>query len=606
MPMQRSDRAARALVLAAAFGVSPQALAQGIYVESFSQSAGWSALPGFPSKALGQPGLPSGSDILITIPDSASVRVYADNPETTDIGVVTLRTGANQLPTLIVGKAQLPQTTATSAISGLGCRNLEGVHANERTRAQIHARSITGPGVEVHQLVRLDLAGDLAAPVIHWGDRATPAPTLGAIDIKGSVTPAGSVGAYAGAIGPVVVGGDLNGHITARQGAIASIDVAGNIGSAGRPAIWATAPAGSFAIDRVVAGGSIGRPGAPADIVTGGSVRVIEADAFHANIDLEANAAIPGFLAGVTARTGGYEGSLRARSLTSFGGWSLAPCLVSIAGDLAGEIVFTNVIRNERAGGPEIDIAGRVSEGSTIVVGAMPVTNASMPAGEIRVRTEQGLAGQIIVGKGAPTDFPEPSVVRIGSASPESVTSATKFYDTLFSEFGGGAVGVAPFNFHPQESAPKHNAVVTLAGDELLVAAAVRLYGPAFTDLGAEMLVEHLAPGAVAWADRSAEFETLAETDEQGSRTILVRAIAPASFGAGQWRLRPVAGTMLSARAIGTPEVRFDSEYDDDTYRFTVEGGSSCPQRPGPGLGRITDELEGLTSSGVVIRVTCP
>lgn len=606
MLIQRPVRAARALLLAAAFGVSSQALAQGIYVESFSQSAGWTALPGFPSKAQGQPGLPSGSDILITIPDSASLRVYADSPETTDIGVITLRTGVSQIPTLIVGKAQLPQTSAAAAISGIACRNLAGVIANERTRAQIHAKTIAGPGVEVHQLVRLDLTGDLSAPVIHWGDKATPAPTLGAVDIRGSVTPAGSIGAYAGAIGPVTIGGDLNGHVTARQGAIASIDAAGDIGSAGRPVIWATAPMNSFAIDRVVAGGSIGRPGAFTDIVTGGSVRVIEADAFHANIDLEANPAIPGFLAGVTARTGGYEGTLRARSLTSFGGWNLAPCLVSIAGDLAGEIVFTNVVRNERAGGPEIDIAGRVIEGSTIVVGAMPITNPALPAGEIRVRAEQGLSGQIIVGKGSATDFPDPSVVRVGTASPTSVTSATKFYETLFTDFGGGAVGVAPFNFHTQECAPKHNAVVSLAQDELLVAAAVRLYGPVFTDIGAEMVVEHLAPGAAAWADRSGEFVTEAQTDAKGSRTVLVRALAPASFTAGQWRLRPVAGTMLSARAIGTPEIRFDSEYDDDTYRLTVEGGSSCPQRPGPGLGRLTDEPEVLTSSGVVIRVTCP
>jgi len=606
MPIQRPVRAARALLLAAAFGLSPQALAQGIYVESFSQSAGWTALPGFPSKALGQPGLPSGSDILITIPDSASLRVYADNPETTDIGLITLRTGANQLPTLIVGKAQLPQTSATSSISGIGCRNLAGVIANERARAQIHATSITGPGVEVHQLVRLDLTGDLSAPVIHWADKATPAPALGAVDIKGSVTPAGSIGAYAGAIGPVTIGGDLNGHITARQGAIASIDVAGDIGSAGRPVIWATAPMNSFAIDRVVAGGTIGRPGAFTDIVTGGAVRVIEADAFHANIDLEANPAIPGFLAGVTARTGGYEGSLRARSLTSFGGWNQAPCLVSIAGDLSGEIVFTNVVRNERAAGPEIDIAGRVTEGSTIVVGAMPITNPSLPAGEIRVRTEQGLSGQIIVGKGSATDFPEPALVQIGTSSPRSITSATKFYETLFAEFGGGAVGIAPFNFHTQESFPKHNATITLASNELLVAAAPRFFGPVFTDIGAEMVVEHLAPGASAWVDRSAEFETECVTDELGDRSVVVHALAPASFTAGAWRLRPVAGTILSARAIGTPEVRFDSEHPDDTYRFTVAGGSNCPPPPGRDPEPIVDNQIDFTDADAIIRANCP
>lgn len=595
-------RPARALLLAATLGTCPLAHAQGIYAEIYSSSAGWTALPGFPSKAAGQPGLPSGSDLLITLPDSATVRVYADNPTTTDIGVITLRTATNQLPTLIVGKATLPTPSVASPISTPACRNLAGLITNERARAQIHAKSITGPGVEVHQLVRLDLTGDLAAPIVHWADKS-PA-TLGAVAIAGSVTPLGSIAAYNGAIGPVTITGDLNGHITARTGSIASITIAGNIGAQGQPSIYATAPLNAFAIDSITVAGDIGRPGAPADIVTAGSIRIIEADAIHANIDLETNPASPGYIAALTARTGGLTGSLRARSLTSFGGWDLAPCLVSIAGDLEGDIIFVNGIRNERAQGPEIDIAGNVTEGSSVVVGAMPINNPALPAAEIRVRAEQGLSGQIIVGRGPDTDFPEPATVRVGSNSPKAFTSATKHYPDSFESLGGGSVAIAPFNFHVNESFPTHNATVQLQNNELLVAVAPRFFGPVFTDTAAEMVVEHLAPGAAIWTDRSADFTTEASTSPLGDRTVVVHAVSPHSFTEGQWRLRPVDGSILCARAVNTPLVRFDSEYDDNTYRFTVAGGSDCPSPPTP-LRTSTDDPITFDDSDGIIRANC-
>ena len=591
--------------MAAAICSAPAALAQGIYAEVYNQAnARWDALPGFPNKAAGQVGLPSGSDLTIEIQNSDTIRVYSDFPTTTDIGVITLRTQPGQSPTLLIGKPSQPQPTTAAPLAQLGCRSLAGIKSNELTRAQIFAKTISGPGIEVHRLIRLDLTGDLDAPIIHWGDKASPVPGIGAVDIDGSVTPRGSIAAYSGSIGAVTIGGDFNGQLTARKGSIASVDVAGDMGSVGRPAIWATAPLTEIAIDHVIVAGSIGRPGALADIITAGSIRVIEADEIHAHIDLEANASIPGYLAGLTTRTGGYEGSLRARTLTSFGGWSLAPCFLSIAGDLEGDVIFTNAIRNERSAGPEIDIAGSVAEGSSIIVGSMPVTNTGLPAGEILVRAEQGLSGQIIIGKGQDTDFPANATVRIGMSSPSVVTSASKFYDIPFADFGGGSVGIAPFNFHTTESWPHHNATLTLAQNELLVAVAPRFFGPVFTDIGAEMIVEHLAPGAQTWTDRSADFYVEASTSEYGDRTIVVHADGSASFTAGQWRMRPVDGTLLSARAIGTPDVRFVSEYDDDTYRFTIAGGSNCP--PPPGVALTNDNPITFADGDGIIRANCP
>ena len=605
MPIQRP---ARALLMAFALTLAPSADAQGIYAEAYAQSNpgdGWAPLPGFPNRLTGQPGLPSGSDLLIELQDSATVRVFTDNPATTDIGVITLRTRTNQMPTLIVGKPLIPQTSTTAPAGSIACRNLEGVITNERTRVQIYAKSISGPGVEVHQLIRLDLTGDLNAPVIHWGDKATPPPAIGAINITGSMTPEGSVVAYQGAIGPVNVGADLNGIVSARTGPITSVTVGGDMGSQGRPALYATVPTGSFSIKEISVAGDIGRPGALADIITGGTIRLIEADRIYANIDLETNPDRPGFIAGLTTRTGGFEGSFRARTLTSFGGGLAdAPCFVSIAGDLTGDMIFTNGIRNERAAGPEIDIAGSVTEDSNLIIGAMPITNTGMPASEIRVRADQGLAGQIIVGKGQDTDFPSDATVRVGMNSPSTVTSTSKFYDTPFAEFGGGSVGIAPFNFHTTESWPAHNATVTLAQNELLVAVAPRYFGPVFTDTNAQMIVEHLAPNTQTWIDRSSDFSTEVSTSPIGDRTTVVHALGTASFAAGQWRLRPVEGTILSARAINTPDVRFVSEYTDNTYRFNVEGGSTCP--PPPGLGRTNTNRIDFDESDGITRANCP
>ncbi|RNC80416.1 MAG: hypothetical protein ED559_00965 [Phycisphaera sp.] len=583
--------------------------AQGIYAEFYSSSNpgdGWAALPGFPSQNAGEAGLPSGSDLTIELASSQTIRVFTDDPTSTDIGVITLNAEPGLAPTLLVANTTSRTISTASPLGQIACRTLAGIRANEQTKVQINAHSISGPGIDTHRVVRLDLTGDLDAPIVHWGDLSATAPNVGSIAIAGDVTPKGSVAAYRGNIGAVTVQGDLNGHISARAGRIASIDVAGSIGSQGRPAIHAVAPFGAFAIDRVVAGNNIGRPDSLPDIITSGAVRAITANEIHANIDLENDPADPGFIALLETRTGDFSGSFRVRSLTSFGGWNQAPCSVSIAGDVLGDIIFTNVVRNENSLGPEVDITGTIAQDASIVIGSLPSTNTGLPATQIIVRSEKSLEGLIIIGNGHPEAFTSSASVQIGTQNPIIVTDPTKHYTTPFADFGGGAVAIAPFNFHQTESFPNHNETITLEGDQLLTAVAPRFFGPVFSTGGAQqMIVEHLAEGAQVWVDRSGEFLVDAPTENaSGSRTIVVRAIAPASFNAGQWRLRPVDGALKSARAINTPDVAFDSEYDDDTYRFNVAGGADCPQPPG--IGRSSNSEIDFADSDGVIRVNCP
>lgn len=583
---------------------------QGIYVERYDHQNpgdGWAPLDGFPDADSHEPGLDSGSDILIELTNSPTIRVYAHDPSTTDIGVITLKTAPGHAPTLIVGHTLLPQTSADAPLATPACRTLEGVRTSEQTRVQIRAHSISGPGIDAHRLVRLDLSGDLDAPVVHWGTGVTNPPALGAIEVAGDVTTNGSVAAFRGRVGPVRVDGDLNGSVVAKNGRIDFIEVGGSIGAEGRPAIACTAPMGTFAIDRIRAGWSIGRGGVLVDVVATGAVREIEADSIHALIDMESDATRPGFLASMTTRSGDFEGGLRARTLTSFGGWDLAPCAVSIAGDVRGDLIFTNGIRNESDNGPEIDIRGVVREESAIIAGAMFQSSASQSPAEIRVHPDGGLEGTIVVGKGQISDLPDQAVIRVGTQNPLMVTGANPYYSASFDSVGGGSVAVAPFNFHQTESFPNHNATITLESDEILTSVAPRFFGPVFAlDLGMQhMIVEHLPEGGGSWVDRSHEFELAAPTDPAlGSRTVVLSAIAPARFDAGQWRIRPADEALFCSLSLGNPEVKFDSEYEDDTYRFTVAGGSDCPQ-PRP-LGRSTRNDIDFNDSDGITRVSCP
>ena len=593
-------------IAVASIAMAHSALGQGIYVEAYNpQTASWTPLSGFPNRIAGEPGLVSGSDLTISHPGDATIRIFSDEPATTDIGLVTIVADDTEAPTIFISRPATPDIDPSAPAGGRACRALGGILASGQSRIQVFTRTITGPGIEAHEIVRLDILDDLDAPVIHWGDLASPSPKLGAIEVGGNITPQAPIAAYTGGIGSIHTGQDLNATVVSRDGGIESIMVDGNLGSAGRPVIYASAPRGTFALDTLIVNGTIGTANSTVDIDTAGSVRLIEADEIFADIDLELEPSQPGFLAGLTTRTGDFSGSLVARSLTGFGGWSVAPCKVSIAGDLNAAVRFVNGIRNENPSGPEIDIAGSLTTYASITTRAMFRNNPSLPAGEIRIGAEQGLAGQIVIGSGNINDFPEPATVTVGSTNPFVITQNSRFYPDSFDSMGGGAIGIAPFNFHATESFPKHNELIELDAQHQLVRVVVRLYGPAFVEAAPiHMIVEHLPEGSSTWVDRSTDFYLEAtESELDASRELVVHALTGQRFDAGQWRLRPAPGTVKCALAKGNPDVVFDSEYADDTYRFSVTGGSDCPA-PG-GLSTPGDQLQSDIEAGIIL-VPCP
>ena len=567
-----SPRRARLLVsvLTASAGL---AQGQSIFVEQF-QAGAWRAIPGFGAPGGGSGGLPSGSDVTLELAGSTIVRISTDDPAQTDIGLITITAPAGSAPTVLVARNAGPSIITGQAIGLIAARSIGGLIAPATATVQLHAGSITGAGIEAGRVARVDLTGDLDAPIISWGTPGQTLPGVAAVRVGGSVTTNGSIIAVHGRIDRIDVAGDVLGDIAAQNGGIIAIDVAGSIGNAGTAStIYSWAGAESHAIRTLLVDGSVGSPDARARILAGGPVIRIEADEVHAEVDTQLNPSDPGYMGGMIVRAGDLTGSVLVEEISGFGGWSEAPCVLSVAGSVDAQIFVEHIVRNENPTGPEIDITGGLSSDSIVSVGGMFNQRTDLPGARIRVGAPGGLEGAVIVHDRELVNFDRDDAVEITGVG-LLVTPETRQYLTLFSELGGGTVAIAPFNFHPFECFPQHNETIDIAPGSALVGAVVRLYGPAFGAAPA-FVVEHRADQAAAWIDRSNDFVVVTPTDEiDATREVRIEAIGAAGFDPGEWRLRPVDDTIRSAFTIGLPGIRFDSEYADDTYRFTVR--SDC------------------------------
>lgn len=552
------------LLLAAA----GQSFGQSIFVEQY-QNGGWQAAPGFDAPGGGS-GLPSGSDIDLTLTSSAVIRISTDDPANTDIGVISVIAPSGVAGTVIVARGAAPALDETRVVGQPAARTIAGLIAKGDVAVQIHARTIAGVGVEARRVARIDLTGNLEAPVIHWGVDDQTQPGIGAISVEGSVAADAQIVAVHGRIDEVTVGGDLLGNLAAQNGGIGRITIDGSVGNAETaPTIYGWSGAEDHGIVTLLVGGSIGTPTAPARVLTGGPIIRIEADAVHAEIDSMIDPADPGYLGGLLVRSGDLVGEVFIEEISSFGGWAEAPCVIDVAGDIDGNVIVNRLVRNERPGGPEIAIGGRLTAGSLLSVGGMFNGRADLPGAEIRVGAPAGVEGQIIVADRQFIEFDNDDTVRLAGDG-LAVTPDARFLPQPFGEIGGGSVGIAPFNFHAFESFPQHNEVLTLKPGSTLTGSVLRLYGPAFGPLP-EFIVEHRAAETSAWTDRSDEFVALAAAEEtEATREVRIESLSPQGFEPGEWRLRPVEGSLSCAFTTELPSVRFDSEYADNTFRFTI------------------------------------
>ncbi|MEL6795479.1 MAG: hypothetical protein AAFO89_01510, partial [Planctomycetota bacterium] len=498
-PLRRNAVRSATLLLLAASG---QAVGQSIFVEQF-QNGAWRSAPGF--GPAGGSGVPSGSNITLDLNSSETIRIFADNPAATDIGVITVTAPAGATPTVLVAANTGPGVNEAAPIGSPAARSVGGIIVPRSATVQVHAGTLTGVGIEAGRVVRLDLTGDLDGPVIHWGRSGMTQPGVAAINVDGSITPNGSVVAVNGQIDAIDVEGDVLGDVAAQNGGIISFDVAGSIGNeSNAPTIYAWSGDEVHAIRTLLVGGSIGTATNPPRILASGPVVRIETDAFHAHFDALLNPADRGFLGGIIVREGDLTGSVIVEELTSFGGWSEAPCVISVPGDLDATLVMNRYVRNENPLGPEINIAGGMSADSLISLGGMTNQAPSLPGAEIRIGAPQGLAGQIIIVDSEDDPFDLSDTIRLAGDG-LTVTPNAKYPPQLYAELGGGSIGIAPFNFHSFESFPQHNETIDLEPGSSLVGAVVRLYGPTF-GVAPEFVIEHRAEGAASWTDRSGDF----------------------------------------------------------------------------------------------------
>lgn len=191
---------------------------------------------------------------------------------------------------------------------------------------------------------------------------------------------------------------------------------------------------------------------------------------------------------------------------------------------------------------------------------------------------------------------------------------AAPYYKALSHTFGGGAVGLAPFNFHqfagpaPASRAdldcnPWHTEFIVVGDCEevtSLNAAVIDHYGPVYADgSGPHYRIEFrpafTAPGNPTWYDVSAQFEVdtaaTATSSTSTNRAVRIVPVPTNSNGfeaAGTFRFRPLDGKIKCAGVTGNPDVAYDSgivsgDFGNTTsgtqhhwYQFRV-GLSPCP-----------------------------
>lgn len=234
-------------------------------------------------------------------------------------------------------------------------------------------------------------------------------------------TDIGSVNAWS--IGELNAGANITGWIRANNSQgnsnISFVRAAGNIAGP----IFAIAGQ----ILEVTAEGSIGTLVAPASITAKVSIRLVKADEVHAQI----------LVTGTTGDEGGF-GRLEAT-----------------AGDATGSLSCFKLV--SLSGNRDIVVAGDLEMDVTVAdhIVTNILINGSLN-GDIVVEDDDRLEGQVIInaanGLGAWN----------GSVTVNGTTLSPKAnYTQTSASIGGGAVGLAPFNFHATNCVPADNATVT-------------------------------------------------------------------------------------------------------------------------------------------------
>ncbi|MFN0132232.1 MAG: hypothetical protein ACKVW3_06835 [Phycisphaerales bacterium] len=421
-------------------------------------------------------------------------------------------------------------------------------------------------------VVRVDAGGDINEPITQYaGDNTSP--TLAAVNctnlnggvfaLRGVVDAVqasndigvnGGVATGDGNITSVIVGNDMRGFIDATAAISSNTRNVGSV-TVGRD-LRGTIHANDGGIGNVNVAGVVDAPN-----TTGGLAAIRSRDGLNRLITKSVSAQTsiglvagggPGKLGLLKTTDGGFAGTLIAKSLEPPTGGGESG--INILGNLTGTLRF------QAGGGPQtetIKILGSLGGGS-------PIT------GTIQYDGATDLTNQIIINTLGVTDGAWLGTVMVGSTT----LSPKPSYDQLPSSFGGGAVGLSHFTFHPKASVPQHMAVLSTSP----ATAVIDHYGPVINtdDPAVPIRVDRRQAGSTNendFVNVTNLFQVQTVESAYPFRRVTVAPSPPAmNFGNGyEYRLRPVIADQQ------TGMTRLKGRYDSNTvgvqiydYRFTI------------------------------------
>lgn len=398
----------------------------GIYVEYWNGS-GWVHVVGHPDRldSPPDPGYASGSDIDIVNATDVTYRVFAVSPSTTDIGDITINAPSNSVqPRLLVGRFNaLTEPIVSQRLDAAGCRDLSSISSNLgkiRVQAWVKADILSG-GIDTHEIVRLDVDGDVLGPISHRPVSGNP--TLGMLRVIGNIDPAsGGVVAFDGNIGTIrTVSGNLLCDVLCLDGDIGSIDVGGTIGTQASPVnVWCAGPIKFLACEDLYADLDTGKYGSPYPLY---ELYVESTDPDHGN----------------------FEGRIHCLYVSKIGDEGNGEILVT--GNLTGDIDIDDDLAED------LTIGGVLDAAEPLTIGAQLKANGGVPS-VVHFDNPQGLEGQIII-NAIDADEEWNGIVQFAQLSGGPIAlSPVPYYDNKSSTFGGGAVGLVPFNVHYRDCTP--------------------------------------------------------------------------------------------------------------------------------------------------------
>jgi hypothetical protein len=412
--------------------------------------------------------------------------------------------------------------------------------------------------------------------------------------------------------GNLTVGADVG--LNGQPGYIGDLTVGGNIGR--------RIEAFDGYIERVVAGGDIGTVAVPATITAnriGASAFIerIEAEAIYADITCDEPTA---YIESIVTRSGNFVGSIRTSNTSTS-----APGVdsIDIAGDFDGEFIVENDLLVPFRIGGSLMLDSVLSIGNGLEA---PVEAPTEPT--ILIGDPLGLQGQIIADANNGANGWN-HYVRVGAAGTAPVDldgqlttgpDAAPFYKRLSSALGGGATGLAPFNFHQftgptpairaELSCNPHHQESVQVGDcgdfDELNEVIIEHYGPIYAvcvngeeDTDPQFHVEFLTaiqplPNGTPWENVTHLFKVdFTRTSDDNASTNRRAYLIPSGANksgfnaAGIFRIRPITNRVKSAGVAGDPNVAYDSNVVSgdlgstttqqyDWYQFEV-GFVTCP-----------------------------